>query len=294
MKQIDLSGVSKVRRGKVREVFDLGDGRLLIVASDRISAFDVVLPNPVPNKGKILNQLSAFWFDRSLDIVPNHMIATDSADFPPMLSRWSELLAGRSMLVRKCRPLPIECVVRGYLAGSGLKEYREDGSVCGVRLPAGLREADELPEPIFTPATKAASGHDENITFEAAAEIVGKKLAERVRDLSLRIYGWAREYARARGIILCDTKFEFGLDGSELYWIDEALTPDSSRFWPADGYCPGQSQSSYDKQFIRDYLETLDWDKKAPGPELPESVIEATADRYLAAFRHLTGRDPQL
>ncbi len=294
MRQLELTGYPKVRSGKVREMFDVGDGRLLMVATDRISAFDVVLPDLIPNKGKILSQLSAFWFRRSREIVANHMLSDDVAEFPSGLQSAAADLRGRSMLVRKCRPFPIECVVRGYLAGSGWKEYRESGSICGIRLPAGLREADELAEPIFTPATKAESGHDENISFQRMEGIVGGDHAEALRSLSLRLYAWAREHARARGVIICDTKFEFGLDESGLLLIDEVLTPDSSRFWPADQYQPGRPQPSYDKQFIRDTLEALDWDKKPPGPKLPRDVIEATAQRYIRAFRELSESEPRL
>jgi phosphoribosylaminoimidazole-succinocarboxamide synthase len=290
--EIDLPGIRKVSSGKVREIFEV-DGKLLLVASDRISAFDVILPNPIPWKGPVLTQISAFWFDRVAGekIVPHHMLSVDVDEFPSALQAYRDRLAGRSTLARKCQPLPVECVVRGYLAGSGWKEYRASGEICGIRLPDGLRESEELPEPIFTPATKAVSGHDENIPFERAAEILGKDLAERVRDYSLRIYRSAREYARSRGIIICDTKFEFGLDGDDLILIDEVLTPDSSRFWPADSYEPGRSQASFDKQPIRDYLETLDWNKTAPGPVLPDAVVEATTRRYLEAYRRLTGRD---
>lgn len=293
MRDLDLPGVKKVSSGKVREMFEVGD-RLLMVATDRISAFDVILPNTVPHKGKILTQISAHWFAQTRPIVENHLISTSVGDFPEELMPFRDQLAGRSMLVEKCAPLPIECVVRGYLAGSGWKDYRANSSICGVKLPEGLRESDELPEPIFTPATKATTGHDENIPFETAAAMVGEELAERVRDLSIRIYSWARDYARRRGIIICDTKFEFGLAGSRLLLIDEVLTPDSSRFWPADLYEPGKSQPSFDKQFIRDYLETLDWDKQYPGPELPENILSATSDRYISAFRQLTGNEPVL
>lgn len=289
---LELPGVEKVSRGKVREMFAVGD-RLLMVATDRISAFDVVLPDPIPQKGKVLTQISTFWFER-LDqdqIVRHHLVTARTEEFPESLQPHREVLEGRSMLVKRCQPLAIECVVRGYLAGSGWKEYRETGEICGISLPPGLKESDQLPEPIFTPATKAVTGHDENISFERAAEIVGRETAEQVREWSLRIYRWARDYARERGIIICDTKFEFGRDGDELILIDEVLTPDSSRFWPADEYEPGRSQPSFDKQFIRDYLETLDWDKTPPGPRLPESIIEATTRRYLEAYRRLTGRE---
>jgi phosphoribosylaminoimidazole-succinocarboxamide synthase len=270
-------------------VFEVDD-QLLLVATDRISAFDVVLPNSIPQKGQVLTQLSVFWFQQLASIVPNHLISADVESFPTQLKAYREQLEGRSMLVRKCDPLAIECVVRGYLAGSGWKEYSEKGTVCEIHLPAGLRQSDKVPEPIFTPATKAVSGHDENISFEGAAQIVGTELAERVRDLSLRLYGQGRDYALEKGIIISDTKFEFGLSDSQLLLIDEAFTPDSSRFWPADQYEPGKSQPSFDKQFIRDYLETLDWDKKPPGPQLPDAIVEATSDRYLQAHRLLTGR----
>lgn len=290
MDTLDLPGVRKVNRGKVREIFEVDESHLLIVATDRISAFDVVLPNTIPNKGKVLNQMSAFWFSRLQEIVPNHMVSTRIEDFPTALQAFRDQLKGRSMLVRKCRTVPVECVVRGYLAGSGWKEYRETGTICGVSLPPGLKEADELPQPIFTPATKAATGHDENITFEEVVRQLGVEVAETLRDFSLKIYEWARGYARERGIIICDTKFEFGIGDHGIMQIDEVLTPDSSRFWPADQYQPGRSQPSFDKQYIRDYLETLDWDKAAPGPDLPPQVIEATSRRYREAFEKLTGR----
>ncbi|MDA2928689.1 phosphoribosylaminoimidazolesuccinocarboxamide synthase [Acidobacteria bacterium AH-259-O06] len=290
MKTLDLPGIRKVHRGKVREMFGL-NGQLLMVATDRISAFDVVLPNTIPKKGKVLTQLSSFWFGQLKEIVDNHLISDQVRDFPISLQSFREQLAGRSMLVRKCRPLPIECVVRGYLAGSGWKEYCQSGTICEIQLPRGLRQSEELPQPIFTPATKATSGHDENISFERATEILGADLAKQVRDLSLQIYNRAREYALQRGIIVGDTKFEFGLEGSRLLLIDEALTPDSSRFWPADRYEPGKSQASFDKQFIRDFLQTLDWDKTPPAPQLPDSIVEATSRRYLEAYHRLTGKD---
>jgi phosphoribosylaminoimidazole-succinocarboxamide synthase len=292
LKTIELAGIEKISSGKVREIFQL-DSRLLLVATDRLSAFDVILPDPIPYKGSVLTQMSKFWFDRitAADTVDHHLITVDFDDFPQELAGYRTELAQRSMLVTKCQPLPIECVVRGYLAGSGWKEYSASQQVCGIQLPPGLVESDELPEPVFTPATKAASGHDENITFEQTAEIVGPELAARVRDLSLQIYMSARNYALSRGIIICDTKFEFGMDGSSLVLIDEVLTPDSSRFWPADAYEPGKSQPSFDKQFVRDYLETLDWDKIPPGPELPAEIITATSERYLEAFRRLTGQE---
>ena len=290
IKDLELPGIPKVHSGKVREIFEVED-QLVMVATDRISAFDVILPNTIPQKGKVLTQLSVFWFERLADIVPNHLLSAQVEDFPAQVSPFQEQLAGRSMLVRRCRPLAIECVVRGYLAGSGWKEYRQNGTICGIPLPANLRESDELPEPIFTPATKAVTGHDENISFERAAEIVGVPLAKQVRDLSLRLYTLGRNYAAQKGILICDTKFEFGLTDSQLLLIDEVLTPDSSRFWPADRYEPGKPQPSFDKQFIRDYLETLDWDKTAPGPELPEKIVQATSDRYLEAYRTLTGNE---
>jgi phosphoribosylaminoimidazole-succinocarboxamide synthase len=279
--QIELPGIRKLKSGKVREIFDLGDA-LLFVATDRISAFDVVLPNPIPEKGRVLTALSEFWFKRTGHIVPNHFISSDSPRIP------SEV-RGRSMLVHKCRPLPIECVVRGYLAGSGWKEYKQSRTVCGINLPAGLVESSELPEPIFTPATKAETGHDENIDFARTCAIVGSPLAAKLRDLSLALYTFAREYARQRGILIADTKFEFGLRDNELLLIDEALTPDSSRFWPADSYKPGGPQPSFDKQFVRDYLETLDWNKQPPAPALPEEVIRKTSEKYLEALARLTG-----
>ena len=290
IKTQDLPGIPKVGQGKVRELFEI-DGHLLMVATDRISAFDVILPNAIPHKGKVLTQLSAFWFERLEGMVDHHLVSVQVDEFPAPLQPFREELAGRSMLVRKCTPLPIECVVRGYLAGSGWAEYRQSEMICGNRLPSGLVESAELPEPIFTPATKATNGHDENISFDRAAQIIGPELAEQVRDLSLRIYNRAREYALEKGIIICDTKFEFGMGGSRLLLIDEVLTPDSSRFWPADEFEPGKSQPSFDKQFIRDFLETLDWDKAPPGPELPSSIVEATSQRYLEAYRLLTGKN---
>jgi phosphoribosylaminoimidazole-succinocarboxamide synthase len=289
---IDLPGIKKVSSGKVREIFDL-DEQLLLVASDRLSAFDVILPDPIPFKGTVLTQMAFFWFKHitSERIVKHHLISVDVDDFPSVLEPFKDQLRGRSSLVTKCKPLPIECVVRGYLAGSGWKEYQESEEICGIRLPRGLVESDQLPEPIFTPATKAESGHDENISFERAAEIVGQDLAKRVRELSLAIYTSASDYARTKGIIICDTKFEFGLVDDELILIDEVLTPDSSRFWPMDLYEPGRPQASFDKQYIRDYLETLDWDKTAPGPKLPSDVIGVTSKRYLEAYARLTGSE---
>jgi len=288
--QLDLPGVPKIKSGKVREVFDLGD-RLLFVATDRISAFDCVMPNGIPRKGEVLTQLSHFWFGQTESLVPNHLLAKADEPLPPPLQPFAAQLAGRSMIVKKATPLTIECVVRGYLAGSGWKEYQRSQTVCGIPLPAGLQESSELPAPIFTPATKAETGHDENIPFETAAKLVGADIAERARDLSLRIYNFARDYARQRGIIIADTKFEFGLFNGELLLIDEVLTPDSSRFWPADKFQPGQAQPSFDKQFVRDYLETLAWDKSPPAPSLPPLIVSRTQAKYLEAYERLTGRN---
>ena len=288
IKNVELHGIQKLNSGKVREIFSV-ENYLLLVATDRLSAFDVILPDPIPQKGCVLTQLSAFWFGLLQDVVDNHLISVQFSDFPSSLNPYRDQLYGRSMLVRKCHPLPIECVVRGYMAGSGWKEYQQNQMICGIKLPSGLRESDRLPEPIFTPATKAVDGHDENISFDKTLEIIGADLAEQVRDCSLRLYNRAQKYAAEKGIIICDTKFEFGLDGSKLLLIDEIFTPDSSRFWPADEYRPGRSQPSFDKQFIRDFLETLDWDKTPPGPTLPKSIIEATTGRYLEAYSRLTG-----
>ena len=288
LRETRFAGLSPSARGKVRDIYDLGD-RLLIVATDRLSAFDVILPTPIPDKGRVLTQLSLFWFDLLKDVIPNHVIS--ATQFPLPFDKFTEELAGRSMLVRKTKPLPIECVVRGYVSGSGWKDYRVSGKICGITLPSGLRESERLPQPIFTPATKAVSGHDENISFEQAAGLVGKELADKLRDVSLKLYRRAAAYAEPRGIILADTKFEFGLLNDELMWIDEALTPDSSRFWPAAHYSPGGPQASFDKQFVRDYLERLRWPKTPPGPELPPEVVEATRDKYREAYRILTGRD---
>lgn len=286
--QVNIPGLRKLKSGKVREIFDLGDA-LLLVATDRISAFDCIMPNGIPRKGEVLTQISHFWFDQTTRLVPNHRLSS-----PPQVSAEAEVflqqLAPRSMVVRKAAPLAIECVVRGYLAGSGWKEYRERQTVCGIKLPAGLTESAELPEPIFTPATKAETGHDLNISFDEAARIVGADVAEQVRALSLDIYRSAREYARKRGIIIADTKFEFGRAEGKLILIDEVLTPDSSRFWPADQYRPGRSQPSFDKQFVRDYLETLDWNKTPPAPALPPEIVAKTQAKYLEAYERLTGR----
>ena len=287
--QLELPGIKKLKSGKVREIFDLGD-RFLFVASDRISAFDVIMPNGIPRKGEVLTQISYFWFAQTESFQPNHLISKPGDPLPPNLLPFADQLDHRSMLVKKAKPLAIECVVRGYLAGSGWKEYKERQSVCGIKLPPGLKDSSELPEPLFTPATKAETGHDENISFEEAARIVGADIAEHVRAASLKIYKFAREYARKRGIIIADTKFEFGeLDG-KLILIDEVLTPDSSRFWPADQYQPGKSQPSFDKQFVRDYLETLDWNKNPPGPILPPEVVAKTTAKYLDAYERLTGK----
>jgi phosphoribosylaminoimidazole-succinocarboxamide synthase len=285
-----LPGLELVHRGKVRDVYAIDDASLLIVATDRLSAFDVVLPDPIPRKGEILTQTSLFWFGRTRQLVPDHLLQRPLESVLPAGTD-PEAYRLRSMVTRRLEPLPIEAVARGYLIGSGWKDYQATGKVCGLRLPAGLRLADRLPEPIFTPATKAAAGeHDENIGYAAVEALIGAELAARVRELTLRIYGEAAAYARERGIIIADTKFEFGLDErGELYLIDEALTPDSSRFWPADLWRPGASPPSFDKQFVRDYLETLDWDKKAPGPRLPAEIIERTAEKYLEAYRRLTG-----
>ncbi|MBP7827603.1 MAG: phosphoribosylaminoimidazolesuccinocarboxamide synthase [Verrucomicrobia bacterium] len=286
--QLELPGLRKLKSGKVREVFDLGD-RLLFVATDRISAFDVIMPNGIPRKGEVLTQISHFWFARVAPFQPHHLLAGADDPLPPELQPFAAQLARRSMIVKKARPLAIECVVRGYLAGSGWKEYQQSQTVCGIKLPAGLQESSELPAPIFTPATKAESGHDENISFAEAARRVGADLAEQARAASLRIYTEARAYARQRGIIIADTKFEFGLFDGQLILIDEVLTPDSSRFWPADQYTPGRSQPSFDKQFVRDYLETLDWNKTPPGPVLPPEVVAKTSATYLEAYERLTG-----
>lgn len=286
--ETNLPGIQFLNRGKVRDLYQVGD-RLLIVATDRLSAFDVVLPTPIPDKGRVLTQLSLFWFNLLREVIPNHVVT--ATEFPPELSAFRAQLEGRSMLCRRTKPLPIECVVRGYLSGSGWKDYRTSGKVCGIALPAGLRESERLPEPIFTPSTKATAGHDENISFDQAASRVGGELAERVRAISLELYRRGAAYAEPRGIILADTKFEFGLVGDQLIWIDEALTPDSSRFWPAEGYQPGRAQPSFDKQYVRDHLERIGWNKQPPGPELPPDVVSATRAKYREAYRHLTGQE---
>jgi phosphoribosylaminoimidazole-succinocarboxamide synthase len=286
--QTDLPGFSLWRRGKVRDVYDLGE-RLLIVATDRLSAFDVVLPTGIPGKGIVLTQMSLFWFDLLKVVIPNHVITADVSQYGPALAEHRGQLEGRSMIVAKTDVLPVECVVRGYLVGSGWKDYKRTGAVCGIALPPGLHESERIEPPIFTPATKAETGHDENIPFETMAETVGLARAEEARRTSLEIYATARAHAEARGIILADTKFEFGLRDGRLVWIDEALTPDSSRFWPREGYAPGRSQPSFDKQFVRDYLETLDWDKQPPGPELPPDVVARTVEKYQEAYERLRG-----
>lgn len=284
----ELPGLEKIASGKVREIFDLGE-HLLFVATDRISAFDCILPNAIPDKGAVLTQLSAFWF-RRFSFVENHMISADFDTFPPVLKPHEQTLRGRSMIVKKARPLPLECVVRGYLAGSGWKEYQERGTLCGEPLPAGLEQAAPLPRTMFTPTTKAAAGHDIPLSWEECRALAGGDIAARVRELSIRIYEEGRDRARECGIILADTKFEFGMLGGELILIDECLTPDSSRFWPAESYAPGASPPSFDKQFVRDYLETLAWDKTPPAPRLPDDVVKKTRGKYLEAFEKLTGQ----
>jgi phosphoribosylaminoimidazole-succinocarboxamide synthase len=287
--KLDLPGLKKLKSGKVREVFDLGD-RLLLVATDRISAFDCILPTGIPRKGEVLTQISRFWFGQTAGIVENHLAGTAEEPLPPELQQFSALLGRRSMWVKKTRPLAIECVVRGYLSGSGWKDYRKTGCVCGVALPAGLRDSSRLAQPLFTPATKAETGHDENISFEEAVRIVGREIAEQARDLSLKIYSFAADYALQRGLIIADTKFEFGLRDGKLLLIDEILTPDSSRFWPADQYEAGRGQPSFDKQYVRDYLETLSWNKQPPAPALPPEVVARTTEKYLEAYSRLMGR----
>lgn len=287
----DFKNLKFLSRGKVRDIYDLGD-MLLIVATDRISAFDVVLPNGIPYKGRVLSQMSSYWFEVMREITPHHLISIDTEDFPSVCREYESSLRGRSMLVRKAKPLPVECVVRGYLAGSGWKEYQQSGYICGMPIKEGLKESSPLTEPIFTPATKAEHGeHDENITMEKAKEMVGEDLAERLKEVSLTLYKKGSEMAHEKGIIISDTKFEFGVCNGELILIDELLTPDSSRFWPEDEYKPGRSQKSFDKQFVRDYLLSLKWEKKPPAPRLPEEIIKKTSERYLEAFRRLTERE---
>jgi len=286
-----LQGLKLSAQGKVRDIYDLGE-YLLIVATDRISAFDVVLPDPIPFKGKVLNQISRFWFEKMGDMVSHHLITTEVDDFPKALQGYRKVLEGRSMLVKKTKPLPVECVVRGYLSGSGWKEYQEGGSVSGVVLPPHLLESSKLPEPLFTPSTKAEIGtHDENINFEKVGEMIGKDLARRIREISQEVYKKAVKIAESNGIIIADTKFEFGMKDKELLLIDELLTPDSSRFWPRDQYEPGRPQASFDKQFVRDYLISINWDRRPPAPHLPEEIILKTSEKYREAYRRLTGRD---
>ena len=285
----DLPGIERVAQGKVRDVYAVG-GDLLIVATDRISAFDCILPQGIPGKGRVLTQMSIFWFEFLKDLVPNHLIATDVSEFPAPLREFRDQLEGRSMLVKRCRMEPIECVARGYVSGSGWKDYKRTGAICGIPLPARLRESDKLPQPIFTPASKAETGHDENISFDEAASAVGTVTAELLRSLTLRIYAAAAQHAESRGIILADTKFEFGWHDGELLLGDEVLTPDSSRYWPRDEYQPGGPQKSFDKQFVRDYLETLDWNKQPPAPPLPDDVIAKTSEKYHEAYERITGR----
>jgi phosphoribosylaminoimidazole-succinocarboxamide synthase len=284
----NLPGLKLVHRGKVRDIYEAGE-HLLFIATDRISAFDCVIPNGIPDKGRVLTQMSLFWFDYLKDVVPNHLLTAKVDEYPVELRRFRDQLEGRSMLVKKAEMFPVECVARGYVSGSGWKDYRRTGGICGISLPVGLVESSQLPEPIFTPATKAQTGHDENISFEEAAAVIGESTAQKLRELTLSIYSKASAYARGRGIILADTKFEFGLIDGEITLGDEVLTPDSSRYWPADSYAPGGPQKSFDKQFVRDYLETLDWNKQPPAPPLPEEVILKTAAKYREAYETLTG-----
>lgn len=290
LNQTDLEGIKLFKRGKVRDVYDLGEN-LLIVSTDRISCFDVVLPTPIPLKGQILTQLSLFWFEFTKDIVANHLVTADVNSYPESILMHKDILEGRSMLVKKAKLIPVECVVRGYLSGSGWKEYKTSQSICGIRLPVGLIESDRLPEPIFTPSTKEDVGHDINVTQEYIEKKIGNEIANRIKAISIELYKKAGEYAGSRGIIIADTKFEFGIYNEEIILIDEILTPDSSRFWPKDHYQLGKGQPSFDKQFVRDYLETLNWDKTPPGPELPEDIVVKTKQKYLEAFQRLSGRD---
>jgi phosphoribosylaminoimidazole-succinocarboxamide synthase len=289
--ETNLTGFKLAARGKVRDIYDLGE-HLLIVATDRISAFDVVLPDPIPFKGKVLNQISRFWFEKMVDVVNHHLVSTEVEDFPKALQGYRKVLEGRSMLVKKTKPLPVECVVRGYLSGSGWKEYQEQGSISGVKLPPRLLESSKLTEPIFTPSTKAEQGtHDENIAFARVCEIIGDELAGRIKQISLEVYKKAVEIAENNGIIIADTKFEFGMKGGELLLIDELLTPDSSRFWPRDQFEPGRPQASFDKQFVRDYLISINWDRRPPAPHLPEETIQKTSEKYREAYQRLTGKE---
>ncbi|MCF7870715.1 MAG: phosphoribosylaminoimidazolesuccinocarboxamide synthase [Candidatus Omnitrophica bacterium] len=288
LKKTDFNNLKLFKKGKVRDVYDLGN-KLLIVATDRISCFDAVLPTPIPNKGKILTQISLFWFSYLKDLVSNHLISADDKDLPKEISEGRDELRGRFMIAEKCKVFPFECVVRGYLAGSGFKDYQKTGSVCGIKLPQGLKQADKLPEPIFTPATKAESGHDQNIDFEYMKKEIGENVAEKLKNISIQLYKKATELAESKGIIIADTKFEFGkTNDNRIIIVDEALTPDSSRFWPRSEYGPGKSQSSFDKQFVRDYLETCDWDKTPPAPELPEDIVKKTRNKYNQALEMLT------
>jgi len=290
LRETTLPGVKLHSRGKVRDVYEVSEDQLLLVATDRLSAFDVVMSEGIPDKGRVLTQLSVFWFNLFRDVVPSHFLTADVNEYPAELRRFADQLQGRSMLVKKAQPFPVECVARGYLAGSGWKEYRTTGSVCGIKLPAGLTESARLDQTIFTPATKAQSGHDENISWEQTVESVGQQAAEQLRDKTLLLYAKAREYAAQRGILIADTKFEWGRHGDEIILIDEALTPDSSRFWPKEGYQAGRSQPSFDKQFVRDYLGSLKWNKQPPPPPLASTVVERTSEKYREAFRLLTGR----
>ncbi len=287
----DFDGLTLVNRGKVRDLYDLGDS-LLIVSTDRLSAFDVVLPDGIPRKGEVLNKMALFWFGQVEDIMPNHIITADVNEFPASCRPYVDVLAGRSVVVKKAKPLPIECIVRGYLSGSGSKDYQKTGAICGISLPAGLRESEVLPEPIFTPSTKADVGeHDENISFDAVCAKIGSAMAAEVRRLAIAVYLRAREIAETKGIIIADTKMEFGTHDGRIILIDELLTPDSSRFWPMDAYEPGRSQNSFDKQFVRDYLLALDWNQKPPAPKLPADIIEKTSERYIEAYRRLAGKE---
>ena len=290
VRETNLPGIRLLNRGKVRDIYDLGADGLLIVATDRLSAFDSVLPTGIPDKGKVLTQLSLFWFDFLKEVVPNHLVTADVAAMGHGLERQAAVLRGRSMKVVRAEVVPVECVVRGYLAGSGYKDYRATGRVCGVELPKGMRDGDKLPQPIFSPSTKAASGHDQNIDFARAGELVGKDVAGQLRDYSLAVYTKAADYAAERGVIIADTKFEFGMHGGRMILVDEVLTPDSSRFWPRDGWTPGKVQLSYDKQFVRDYLEACGWNKEPPAPELPDNVVQKTREKYVEAYTKLTGR----
>ncbi|MCK9555969.1 phosphoribosylaminoimidazolesuccinocarboxamide synthase [bacterium] len=288
MDNINLSGIKKFKSGKVREIYDLGD-KLLILTSDRISAFDCIMPNPIPDKGKLLTAISVFWFNKLYPVIENHIITTDIEKYPPELKKFGDIIKGRSMLVKKCSIIPIECVVRGYLAGSGLKEYDKKQTVCGIKLPKGLKSYSKLPEPVFTPSTKAESGHDENITVKKMIDVIGKETSDFIISKTMEIYKFASDLSLNKGLILADTKFEFGVMDNSIILCDEVLTPDSSRYWLLSGYREGEPQENFDKQFLRDYLETLDWDKKPPAPALPEKVISKTREKYIEAYEKLTG-----